>query len=555
MLYPKMNKHRDLYSLNGLWNFLTVNDEFVPLNKSEKTMIMPVPASYNDLVTDRKLVDYVGKVLYETEFSVPIRDGKIYRLRIGATSHKCDIYLNGELIGKGINGYYPIDLPLLSLKDNNRLSVVIDNRLTGETLPTSEFKDGKQVATFDFFNYTGIHRNVCVYTVNENYIEDITVNTVVGGDYKKISVDVKTECKDIAYTVTDKKGNVVYSGKNNDFEIENPILWDTENPHLYLLKVETESDEYELKFGIRKVEVTPTRFLLNGKPVYFKGFGLHEDFLMSGKGINSPLNVRTFEMIKWINANSIRTSHYPYSEEIMDLADEYGVLVIDEVPAVGMTSGLFKEEKINDNTKELHKELIRQLVARDKNHPCVVMYSVANEPGTDEPKSRPYFEDIFACARSVTDLPITLVNNSLDNQLCVDLCDVICVNRYYAWYTEEQDVSQIEEKLTVAIEHFRKLGGEKPLIVSEFGADTLEGNHSLPADMFTEEYQLEFVREYCKVFDSYDYCIGEHVWNFSDFKTAPCVWRVRGNRKGIFTRERQPKLVAHFFRDRWGKIK
>jgi beta-glucuronidase len=351
--------------------------------------------------------------------------------------------------------------------------------------------------------------------------------------------------------VLNKFGEIVYCGSAKDFEIENPILWDTENPYLYKLIVETECDSYDLKFGIRKVEVTANEFLLNGKPVYFKGFGLHEDFLMSGKGKNSPLNIRTFELIKWINANSIRTSHYPYSEEIMDLADEYGVLVIDEVPAVGLAKGCFNENKVTDKTRELHKELVRQLVARDKNHPCVVMYSLANEPATCEPNSRAYFEDVFACARSVTDLPVTYVNNALDPQLCVDFCDVICVNRYYGWYSECQDVSAIEGKLTKAIKHFRELGGEKPLIVTEFGADTIEGNHSLPADLFTEEYQFEFIQEYCKVFDSFDYCIGEHVWNFSDFKTMPSLGRVKGNRKGIFTNERQPKMAAHYFRNRW----
>lgn len=553
MLYPKMNKYRDLYSLNGIWNFSTVCDDYVPDKKNCNFMLMPVPASFNDLVTDRKLVDYLGKVLYETEFSVPVHANKLYRLRIGATSHKCDVFLNGKLIGKGINGYFPIDLPLTDLNEVNRLSIVIDNRLTFETFPTSEVKNGRQEQTFDFFNYTGIHRDVLIYTLPEKHIEDVTVKTVVGGDYKKVSVDVETNCDSVTYTVLDKSGNVVYSGKDKDFVIDNPILWDTDNPYLYTLSVQTECDKYDLKFGIRKVQVTNKQFLLNDKPVYFKGFGLHEDFLMSGKGKNTPLNIRTFELIKWINANSIRTSHYPYSEEIMDLADEYGVLVIDEVPAVGMAPGCFNDGKITDNTRELHKELIKQLFARDKNHPCVIMYSLANEPASNEPDSLPYFEDVFAFARKIIDLPLTMVNNK-DDDICLQLVDVACLNRYYSWYTDTEDLSVIKKQLSDNVKLFYEKFN-KPILLSEFGADTLEGNHTLPADIFSEEYQTDFVKEFCDTLDEFDYCIGEHVWNFSDFKTMPCIWRVRGNRKGIFTRERQPKMAAHFFRNRWKDIK
>ncbi len=559
MLYPKSNLYRDVCNLNGVWHFCPVEDDYIPDLPCEGKP-MAVPASYNDIVTDRLLKEHIGKVLFERQFSVPVRDDLIYRLRIGATSHRCVIYLNGKEIGKGINGFYPIDLPLEDLQAENRLSVVIDNRLTDETLPVGEFKNGKQIYHFDFYNYTGIHRDVLVYTLPQKHIRDVTVHTVVDGDYRKLHADVDTDCEQVRLTVKDKAGNVVAVSKVPDIQIENPVLWDTENPHLYTLTVETECDRCDVRFGIRKVEVKGDQFLLNDKPVYFKGFGMHEDFFLLGKGNNPAVTLRNFECMKWINANSFRTSHYPYSEEVMDLADEYGFLVIDEVPAVGMNrfnnSPCFADQSLaTDKTRAHHKELIRQLIARDKNHPCVVMLCVGNEPFAEETECKAYYQDIVNFTRSIWHLPLTIVHCGFEQEKLNDLVDVICLNRYWGWYYNNfGDTTDIPNYLKPQLQAFYDKY-HKPIMMTEFGADTIEGLHSLPSVAFSEEYQQESIEEHGKVFDSLDFVIGEHVWNFADFQTKQGLTRFRGNRKGVFTRDRQPKLVAHFLRKRWEEKK
>ena len=553
MLYPKMNQYRNVYHLNGIWKFKTVGDDFIPETELQDFQFMPVPASMNEIVTDKKVKDHEGKVVYETEFSCPVNQDALYRLRIGATSQKCEVYLNGKIIGQGKSGFYPIDLPLENLLKTNRLSVVIDNRLDFQCLPVGRIVNGKQVINHDFYNYTGIHRDVLVYTLPKKHIEDIIIQTVVAGDYSKVKVDVKTNCKKISYTVIDKEKKVVAKSDNGEIFIQNPQKWSPKSPYLYTLVVETESDNYEERFGIRKVEVKGKQFLLNDEPVYFKGFGMHEDFTLIGKGNNSAINIRNFELLKWINANSFRTSHYPYSEEIMNLADEYGFMVIDEVPAVEMKwwpVENFGETGANDKTRALHKELIRQLIERDKNHPCVVMWSLANEPETAEENAVPYFEDVFAYAKTLTDLPLTYANCAVFGACkCSHLPDVICLNRYQGWYTNHGDISTmplLAEEIESVYATFKK-----PIILSEFGADTIEGLHALPSETFSEEYQEEVVEATCEMLDEYDFCIGEHVWNFADFKTKQGLTRVRGNRKGVFTRDRQPKLLAYFLRNRW----
>lgn len=556
MLYPKSNKYRELYNLNGIWRFRTVAEDYLPVEKMRGGGLMAVPASMNDIVTEKSVKDHVGKVLYETIFSFPVREDRLYRLRIGATSHKCEVYLNGEKIGTGINGYYPIDLPLEKFQEENRLSVVIDNRLTFQTLPVGNVVNGKQIVQHDFYNFTGIHRDVLVYGVPKRYIRDIEIETVVHGDYSLISVAVDTDCENIVCKIKDKDGNTAAIGGLGLLKINSPQIWSPENPYLYTLIVETECDKYEEKFGIRKVEVKENKFFLNDEPVYFKGFGMHEDFFILGKGNNAALNLRNFELLKWTGANSIRTSHYPYSEEIMSLADEYGILVIDEVPAAGMNwwKDNFTPDRINSETQKLHKELIGQLIARDKNHPSVVMLSVANEAGTHEDNAREYFSGIIEYARQACDLPITIAEFTKFDDGCKvgDLVDVICLNRYYGWYYDHGDLSVVCRDMKTELEKWYNCF-RKPILVTEFGADTIEGMHACPSESFSEEFQKEYLEENCKAFDECAFCIGEHVWNFADFKTKQGLTRVRGNRKGVFTKDRQPKLAAHYLRERWSK--
>jgi beta-glucuronidase len=121
-----------------------------------------------------------------------------------------------------------------------------------------------------------------------------------------------------------------------------------------------------------------SELLLNGKPVFLTGFGKHEDFPIHGKGLDLPVLVRDFELLRWIGANKFRTSHYPYSEEAMRLAEEYGFLVIAETPGVSLVF-MDPPEILETRYRQL-KNALTELVHRDKNHSCVILWSLANEP-------------------------------------------------------------------------------------------------------------------------------------------------------------------------------
>ena len=130
--------------------------------------------------------------------------------------------------------------------------------------------------------------------------------------------------------------------------------------------------------------------------------------------------------------------------------------------------------------------------------------------------------------------------------------DVICINRYYGWYIFGGDLVSAKQAMDNEMRFWADKN--KPVIITEYGADAVAGMHNINADMFSEEYQVEFFKTINQVLDKYPYIIGEHVWNFADFDTIQGLMRVGGNKKGVFTRNRQPKSLAYYLKDRWSRL-
>jgi beta-glucuronidase len=271
----------------------------------------------------------------------------------------------------------------------------------------------------------------------------------------------------------------------------------------------------------------------------------------------------------WIGANSFRTSHYPYAEEVLEYADRHGVVVIDETAAVGLNYSIvggffggpvlptFGPDTVNDETQRAHAQAIRELIARDKNHPSVVMWSIANEPESGVDEAREYFEPLATLTRELDpSRPVTFVNMMLSPvgvDKISDLFDVLCLNRYYGWYVDTGDLEAAEAHLEAELRGW-EAAYDKPIIMTEYGADTIAGQHSVLGQPWTEEYQVDYLDMNHRVFDRIDSFIGEQVWNFADFQTAVGIIRVDGNKKGVFTRDRKPKAAAHVLRRRWTQL-
>lgn len=583
MLYPQCNLKREIIDLSGIWNFKlddgSIDHTKSHVNKLEKTIVMTVPASYNDLSEDPKVKKHVGKVWYEREFYIPDHlNGKRIILRFGSVTHYGKVWVNGQYVMEHAGGYTPFEGDIsnyVSFDKKNRVTVVVDNVLDFTTTPIGRMEGKNLDYFFDFFNYSGIHRPVKLYTTSKEYIEDITIITDVKQGNGIVNYDVETVgSENVKVSVVDEDGNVIAqsAGIKGSIKIKDPRRWEPGNAYLYTLNVQladnegTIIDHYEEQFGIRTVEVKGKNFLINGKPFYFKGFGKHEDTELNGRGLNEVANIKDFSLMKWLGANSFRTAHYPYSEEIMRLADREGIVVIDETAAVGLhinlmgaiMGGVAKRTTWEQvQTHESHAQAISELIKRDKNHPSVVMWSIANEPAGDEEGAYEYFKPLVDLTKELDPTrPLTIVSFQTatpKTDLIHSLCDVFCLNRYYGWYTQSGDLEAAEEQLRGELKEWWQTS-EKPIIITEFGVDTMHGLTSTVPTMWTEEFQVEFLKMYHKVFDELDHVIGEHVWNFADFATKDGIIRVGGNKKGVFTRDRKPKKAAFLLHERYNKM-
>ncbi|MGE5552215.1 MAG: beta-glucuronidase [Bacteroidota bacterium] len=582
MLYPQENARRELRTLDGFWDFQIDPDEageaqgwFQALPDPEP---MAVPASFNELVARPDLRDYLGSVWYLRRFFVPASwSGRRIWLRLGAVNYRATVWINGQKLMERDGGHLPCEADTASLLKpgaENMVAVRVNNILDWtcippgslETLPGTDKKYLEQ--HFDFFNYAGLHRSVHLYTTGQTYLADVTVRTAIVEGKARVAYDltIDGEAARRRVRILDRLGRVAAEqtthADRGEFTLAAYETWSPDRPCLYKLQVELLDahgeviDAYTETFGIRTIEIQGDRILLNGEPIYLKGCCRHDDFHLVGRGLHLPLIQKDLNLLKWLGANSFRTSHYPYAEELMQLADRLGLLVIDECPAVGLRSehGAFSPARVNDKTLANHCRMLAELYQRDKNHPSVIAWSVANEPESGEPAALPYFERVAATIRRLDgDRPVTMVTCvGVDQEQCGHLFDFICVNRYYGWYSECGRLDAVKERLAHDLRRWHAKYG-KPVVLTEFGADTIAGMHALPPQMFSEEYQVEFLRIYGETLDELSFVAGEHVWNLADFMTGQSVRRVLGNRKGVFTRERQPKMAAHFLRERWSK--
>lgn len=594
MLYPKTTLTRRRISMDGMWKFhldersVGENEGWIDGIPGEE--MIPVPASFQDFYTEKDIREYTGDFWYETDFFVPGEwEGREILLRFGAATHRASVYVNGILITEHEGGFLPFSAKVTTVvryDSYNKVVVKVNNELNCTNLPCGEtitLPNGKKMSKpyFDFFNYAGLQRSVYLLALPGESIVDFDLDYAIHGKNAEVSYQIRTNGEHaVQLALFDAKGHCVAQkdGKEGVLYVENARLWQVRNAYLYRLRIrimdgEELIDEYEQEIGIRIVKVEGTDILINGEPVYLKGFGKHEDSDIVGRGFSIGIMKRDFELMKWIGANSFRTSHYPYSEEIYQMADREGFLIIDEVPAVGMFQSLmnfmeastgkqtaFFEKETTPVLLKAHLRAIEEMIARDKNHPSVVAWSLLNEPETTNEAAVPYFKEVFDLANKLDmqkrPRTFALIMNSLpDTCKCYQFSDIIALNRYYGWYMKGgYEICVAEELFRKEMDAWKEKKLNKPFIFTEYGADTLASEHKLPSVMWSQEYQDEYLKMTHEVFDSYDFIKGEQIWNFADFQTTEGIMRVNGNKKGVFTRQRQPKDIAYKLKERWENL-
>ncbi len=588
MLRPQSNDCRDFIMLDGLWGVHTDPDDSGELlgyvNGFEPQAWAAMPGSVNEQLAERGLRDYHGALWLQWKGHVPRRmAGKTLSLRFASADLKADVWLNGVKLGSHDLPFLPFELPI-DIATNTPFTLVVrlDGRLDAEhPLPgvaAADYINEKRIrdeiypaVRYDFFPYLGLHRGVALCAVPQDGLRGVRVRTDFDATTRVGTVSLIASAVsptlDLSVDLLHSDGSVVAqanvgTSREVTLTIHNAKPWQPDSATLYTLRCTLHHagqnapvDVYEQVVGLRRVQVQGQTLLLNGKPLSLRGFGMHEDFPIIGKSNCPALRIKDFELLRWLGANSFRTSHYAYAEETLDEADRRGVLVISEVASVNLDF-----RRVTEATLQRHQALVTQQIARDSGHACVIAWSLTNEPGyLAEPEylqhCGPYFEALFAHARREDpSRPFTAANvgrNGLEDPMFA-CCDFLSLNRYNGWYDMPGQLARAHAHLTEEL-HQISQRWKKPILLTEFGADAIPGMHATSDQLFTEEYQADMIAMYWKVIEAEPACIGGHVWNFADFRTAQHHRRVQFNHKGVFTRTRDPKMAAWRLRELWSR--
>lgn len=592
-LQPQQNEYRNVLNISGIWNFLA-DQQAVGISEKWYEQLpdgspIAVPGSWND--QKEGLHHYLGHVWYERETFVPAtwKSERVF-LRVGSANYLAKVWVNGQEVGVHEGGHLPFAFDISSyvrFGQQNRITIEVENELRADRVPLGNVRASMRnypATNYDFFPFGGLHRDVILYTVpRKSSLSDVTITTQLDG-----TITLKVE-----KTGTAKGGCVSLRGHDGKtasrsfsfscntatvkVQIPDVQLWSPEHPYLYETTVELKDggktvDAYRCQTGVRTIAVEGSRLLLNGKPIHLRGFGKHEGFPIFGRAFAQPVAVKDFELMRWTGANSFRTSHYPYDERVYDMADRLGFLIIDEIPSVGLY--FYDEQKNIDRRRAVCDQYLEEMITRDKNHPSVIIWSVANEPGYqgmgganydgkeqkgDDRENQQAIQFLGGLVQQAKAMDPTrlasFVGVSGGPASWLGVCDIICINRYYGWYTNPGDMNGAIKILDGELERIWGLY-HKPIIMTEFGADAIAGEHSEYAVMFSEEFQCNFITDYLNLANTKDYVAGMHIWNFADFTTGQAMFRVAAkNFKGVFTQDRKPKMAAHMLHERWNKDK
>jgi beta-glucuronidase len=498
-----------------------------------------LPASWIGHAPEMRL--YQGLVWYQRTFPAqPLPPGRRAFLRFGAADYAADVFLNGRPVGSHRGGFTPFAFEVTGLlrPGSNQITVGVDSQRTVDDVPPP---------VTDWETYGGITRSVDLIVVPETFIDDAWVRLTRDGRIAATvqlngtrqagtSVRVRIAALNLTLTgTTDAQG--LWSGTARAPRALR--RWSPEMPTLYDVRVEAGEDVLADRVGFRTVEVRGTDILLNGRPVFLRGISMHEEEL----GANpvraiTPAAARALltEIKGGLNGNFVRLAHYPHSEVMTRMADELGLLVWSEVPVY------WRVNWTNPRTLADARQQLRENILRDRNRASIILWSVANETPLSDARNaflRTLITDVRTLddSRLVTAALLTsrrdaggVAEMRIDDPLVADL-DVMAINTYNGWYTPDP-LSSLPNIRWVS-DH------NKPLILSEFGADAQAGFHdSDTGRKFSEEYQAEYYRQTLAMAERIPFLRGMSPWILKDFRSPRRqhpVYQQGWNRKGLIS--------------------
>jgi beta-glucuronidase len=506
------------------------------LNDSEGWRSVEVPHTWQ---IENGSEDYVGVAWYRLKILAPAEwKEKFIRVEFEAVSHTAHVFLNdtkaGEHIGKAYTAFTCDLQSALRFGQINALMVRVDNTYSDTMLP--------RLKSYDWTNDGGIIRPVHLLVTSPVFIEHIEIDASLDLDRnratvitravlrntlpREFQVDIGGECHtektEWEKEIFPAKSSTVPANGSTVVElaplrINSPSLWHFDAPHLYRANISLRAAEqqhsYADLFGIRKFEVRSDGFWLNGERVFLIGLermaGSHPDLGMAETTEWIDSNHRDMK-----NVNCIFTRvHWPQDKRVLDFCDRHGILMQEEIPAWGGETFQHTENGVQQKLEQNGIEQMREMITRDRNHPCIVSWGLCNEVDGKNPLTRQFAHAVSAETKRLDPgRPQTYASNSLDTDPGADMAgdfDFISCNEYYGTWAPGgiEDVARY-------IDRIRKAFPGKPIVVSEYGWCECKPDTSIG-----DAPRVDIVNTHTEVFREFPEIAGAIYFDYNDYRT------------------------------------
>jgi len=578
---------RKVVNINQNWSFAKdPKKQFSASTLSGvKWAVVQIPHTWNAFdVMDDVPGYYRGIGWYKKKLALqPEWKNKTLYVHFEGANQETTVYVNGKQVAHHIGGYNAFRIPLKNLKFNgtDEIALKVDN----------SFNEGIAPLTGDFTFFGGLYRNVSLLVLPSTHFDDQHFATnaiyVHAENVSKAKADVVIKgsllnlqtAKELLVTsvLTDASGkkvqetkfltkatNQLISFELPKMQVDQPVLWSPEQPYLYvattkLIDQQTGKilDEVKTNVGLRFFSFDVKKgFFLNGAPYKLIGTSRHQDFAGKGNAVPSDLAMKDVALIKEMGGNFLRVAHYPQDQAVLDACDRLGILASVEIPIV---NEITETDVFYNNCHDMQLEMIKQ----NYNHPSIIIWAYMNEVllkmrFRDNPERKKiYLKNIENLAQRLEDLTrktdptrYTMMSNHGDvngyiNAGLVKIPMLVGWNLYQGWYGgKSEDFGPNLDKIHAQVP-------DKPLLVTEFGADVDPRIHAFPSIKFDKslEYGMLYHQIYIDAILKRPFVAGAFVWNLADFssetrdETMPHI-----NNKGLLTLDRKPKNTYYLYK-------
>ena len=568
--------HRTVTSLDGNWHYLVdqpparalytpdgkVRDNSYGLNTHPNINSGPhndeydfataptlkVPGDWN--TQEPTLFRYEGVVWYQRDFDFQPTPNTRTFLHIGAANYKSFVWVNQKRICDHEGGFTPFDCEVTAALKPGQNFVVI-------AVDSTRDVDGIPSVGIDWFNYGGLTRDVSLVTLPMQFIDDYDVHLDHGPTFSAADASTLTgyihvvgaaagtpvtlripEAGIDASLKTDAEGRAPFDVKATKLE-----LWSPQTPKLYKVELSSGQDRLTDDIGFRDIRVDGTRILLNGTPVFLQGVNVHAEAPYRTGRVCTDQDVQNiFGFLKDMNANFARLAHYPHDERMERTADRDGIMIWSEIPVW---------QHISYGKPEVYAKaayMLNEMIRRDRNKASVILWSVSNET-PDNPTRTQFLTNLANQARKLDSTrlitsaligPHPTGNEMVQDDPLIKALDVVGQNEYIGWYVmHPEDADNVKWLLP-----------QKPILISEFGAEAKQGNHGGKDQRWTEEQQVNFYQHQFVMINKIPQVRGLIPWVLMDFRSP--TRNIPGlqdgyNRKGLISEDGKKKQAFYLF--------